>query len=293
MNPLIPPAAQPPRLTADAIAAAAQAARLEPAALAAVVEVETGGAGGFLTDGRPRILFEPHVFSRLTAGRWNGTHPDISRRNFVRGLYLGGAAEYGRLERAMLLDRPAALQSCSWGLFQIMGFNHRMVGHAEVADMVADARASEAAQLRQGVAFIEASGLAAALRAQDWRAFARGYNGPAFEQNAYHTKLEAAFRRHTAPPAPPPQVVPHHPRLALGDRGEAVRRVQGTLRQREAHLQVDGIFGRATEAAVIRFQRRAGLADDGIVGPRTWAALTEAAVTAPTPFALPKLENAR
>jgi hypothetical protein len=293
MNPLLPPTAPVPRLTPYAIAEAARAAGLDPALVAAVIEVETGGAGGLLEDDRPRILFEAHVFSRLTAGRWNGTHPDISRRQWVRGLYLGGAAEYGRLERAMLLDSDAALKACSWGLFQIMGFNHEMLGFATVAEMVEDARRGEPAQVAHGLRFIEAAGLKDMLRNHDWRAFARGYNGPAFEANAYHTKLEAAFRRHSAPPAPPPQVAPHHPTLRLGSTGEAVRRAQGILRQREAHLQVDGIFGRATEAAVVRFQRRAGLADDGVVGPKTWTALTEAAVTAPTPFALPKLETAR
>ena len=36
----------------------------------------------------------------------------------------------------------------------------------------------------------------------------------------------------------------------------------------------DGIFGRETEAALIRFQQMNGLTPDGIAGPKTWAALT-------------------
>jgi len=49
---------------------------------------------------------------------------------------------------------------------------------------------------------------------------------------------------------------------------------------------VDGIWGRRTQAAVMEFQRREGLAVDGIVGPATWAALQEAmpALTGATPF---------
>jgi Transglycosylase-like domain/Putative peptidoglycan binding domain len=56
--------------------------------------------------------------------------------------------------------------------------------------------------------------------------------------------------------------------LKRGDRGPAVKRVQGRLR-----TEVDGIFGRATERSVKRFQRRRGLEVDGVVGPATRRAL--------------------
>ena len=40
-----------------------------------------------------------------------------------------------------------------------------------------------------------------------------------------------------------------------------------------------GIFDAATRAALIAFQKSAGLAADGIAGPKTWAALRKAAET--------------
>ncbi|MEW6246035.1 MAG: peptidoglycan-binding domain-containing protein [Nitrospirota bacterium] len=56
-------------------------------------------------------------------------------------------------------------------------------------------------------------------------------------------------------------------------RGTDVRAVQTRLRQHNRPVQADGIYGAATRAAVIRFQRTHGLKPDGIVGPKTWASL--------------------
>lgn len=52
-----------------------------------------------------------------------------------------------------------------------------------------------------------------------------------------------------------------------------VRRLQEALGREGFALFVDGRFGARTEAAVRAFQRRRGLVEDGVVGPRTWAAL--------------------
>lgn len=58
-------------------------------------------------------------------------------------------------------------------------------------------------------------------------------------------------------------------------RGEAVWRAQRLLAERAgAALRADGLFGVATRDAVRDFQRRRGLAEDGVLGPATWAALT-------------------
>ena len=64
-----------------------------------------------------------------------------------------------------------------------------------------------------------------------------------------------------------------------GSEGDAVRGVQSQLQARNLSgdpsrgLQIDGIFGPKTDAAVRGFQQAAGLAVDGIVGPITWNAL--------------------
>lgn len=64
--------------------------------------------------------------------------------------------------------------------------------------------------------------------------------------------------------------------LRLCDAGHAVGFVQRTLNTampERAPLAVDGYFGPFTDDAVREFQRRRDLADDGLVGPKTWAAL--------------------
>lgn len=60
----------------------------------------------------------------------------------------------------------------------------------------------------------------------------------------------------------------------VGSTGTQVRTIQDKLKRWGYYDgAVDGIFGRATEKAVRRFQRSNGLADDGIVGKNTLAAL--------------------
>jgi peptidoglycan hydrolase-like protein with peptidoglycan-binding domain len=43
--------------------------------------------------------------------------------------------------------------------------------------------------------------------------------------------------------------------------------------QSRSTLNLDGRFGKKTARAVMNLQKSEGLADDGIVGPKTWRAL--------------------
>lgn len=159
--------------------------------------LDLDGPGGFIDGDMPKILFEAHWFDRLTGGRYRKSHPNISSAKWNRALYVGGAAEYRRLHVAMELDREAALKSASWGLFQIMGFNHVAAGHATVEDFVAAMKRSEAEQLLAFVNFVKSKGLVdemLKIMDGDGRPFAAAYNGPGYEANNYHTKLVAAYR---------------------------------------------------------------------------------------------------
>jgi peptidoglycan hydrolase-like protein with peptidoglycan-binding domain len=63
------------------------------------------------------------------------------------------------------------------------------------------------------------------------------------------------------------------PFVRKGNRDHPVQTLQYLLRARNHTVPVDGIFGPATDAAVRAFQQQKSLTADGIVGPRTWAAL--------------------
>ena len=103
-------------LSSDGMATVAEALHVRNPEIWAVLSVETSGCG-YLPDRRPQILYERHIFHRLTNGKFDDG--DISDPA-PGGYGPRGAPQYDRLNRAILKDRAAALQSASWGLGQIM-----------------------------------------------------------------------------------------------------------------------------------------------------------------------------
>jgi hypothetical protein len=82
--------------------------------------------------------------------------------------------------------------------------------------------------------------------------------------------------------SPAPALAAVQPVLRLGSRGAAVTQLQRRLvALRYDAGPVDGVFGSQTFHGVVAFQKVNGLARDGIVGPRTWAALAHPVVPRP------------
>lgn len=174
---------------------AAEQLNCDIAVIQAVAEVESRG-NGFHEGGAPKILFEAHHFSRMTAGKYDDSHPHISSERWNRKLYKGGIAEHGRLQEAASLNREAALKSASWGRFQIMGFNWAACGYASLQDFINDMYAGEFGHLKAFVGFIKSLGLQDELRKCDWDRFARVYNGPGYAANQYDTRLQQAYLKY-------------------------------------------------------------------------------------------------
>lgn len=192
------------------LVAAATRLGVELASVYAVNEVESAG-GGFLANGKPKILYERHImYRRLSTVRTKGDnaaalkahadelatlHPNLV--NPRPGGYAGGSAEHQRLARAKMLDAISAPESASWGAFQIMGYHWDHLGYSSLDDFLTRMAKNEDEHFEAFVRFIEADpALHKALKAKKWADFARRYNGPAYARNLYDVKLERAYQRH-------------------------------------------------------------------------------------------------
>jgi hypothetical protein len=184
----------------------------------------------------------------------------LSHPRWTRDFYRGGRAEYERLLAAVDLDLEAALRATSWGLFQIMGFNHLACGFAGVRDYVETIASSEGAQLQAFVGFVQASGLTGLLRSRAWAGFAERYNGPGYRKNQYDTRLAAAFAR-ARRQAEDGRFATRFKAL----RGDLAALQAALNAATGAGLVVDGWWGPATRAAVVRYQQTAGLEPTGEV----------------------------
>jgi N-acetylmuramidase len=176
---------------------------IAPAALMAVVEVESAGRA-LEEDGKtPRLLFERHVFHRELSRR----RPDRLRPAIAQGLaiprwsratqYRDQGSSHGRLvvlSRARAIDEDCANRACSWGVGQTMGFLAEGQGFRNANEMVRHMIAGGVpAQVECMVREIKNRKLDVKLNRHDWAGFARAYNGPGYAQNQYDVKMAAAY----------------------------------------------------------------------------------------------------
>ena len=189
------------KLSKADIIAVANNLNIEPAALKAVIDVEAAGEG-FDNQGRPTILFEPHVFwDELGKIHYYTKRAELAKKHqgmlspkWDKSLYRIGGSSHDKLKVAAELNWEAAHKSASWGLGQIMGFNAQNIGYATLKDFIDDMYESEAKQLKAMGLFLKANNLISKLQRHDWAGFARGYNGSAYAKNQYDVKLADAYK---------------------------------------------------------------------------------------------------
>lgn len=228
---------------------AAQRLQCEVAVIQAVCAVEAG-SDGYLSDGRPKILFEAHYFGKLTNYQYNGLYPNISTSNWDRALYgAAGAHQYDRLTQAIALDESAALRSASWGYFQILGDNFATCNFTSPQEFVASQVVSAKNQLLTFCNFIIANSLADELQDKRWADFARIYNGPGYAQNQYDVKLQQDYLQ-----------------LVHGFSGRVGQANQPLTMDRQLVMQAQSVLNGSGYANPL-------LTVDGWLGPRTIAAI--------------------
>jgi hypothetical protein len=222
----------------------------------AFMEAETRGSG-FDPQRRPRILFERHKFYLYCPKGKLATAVKAGLANKSAGGYGKEAEQYSKLQRAMAIDEHSALLSCSWGLAQVMGFNHKLAGYDSVEEMIIDFMKDEETHLQAAVTFIKNSGLDDELRRHDWKGFAKGYNGSGYERNKYDAKLAAAFAKWQNIRDTPYQVstATSSKTIARTD-STTVRVVQERLKEL-GYTEVgnpDGKMGKLTKTGILAFR---------------------------------------
>lgn len=249
---------------------------LDPEAGMAFVHVESGGKAYAPVDGNnePLIRWEGHYFYRLIGNEKSDKDRKALQDRAVKagladksaGVIKNPDAQQDRwdklLKPGMALDRDAALESCSWGLLQVMGANFAMLGFDSVRTMVSTARSGIDGQIDIGFRYIVKAGLRDAMNRHDWASLAHGYNGPNYKKYKYDEQLAEAYAKYRP--------------ISAGPTGDPnVRYLQERLNLHGAKLEVDGRRGPKTTAAIVEFQKTHDLEPDGIVGRFTLAELNK------------------
>lgn len=150
--------------------------------LLAFIEVESGGRGFDEKTGKLMIQFESHIFSKATGiprstsnqYKWDENKVDVQSK------------EWEAFNEAFKINPEEAMKSTSWGLPQIMGFNHKQAGYESVGAMLDDFKKSELQQVIALIRFITANPkLYKAVLEGDYETVSSIYNGK------FHRELAA------------------------------------------------------------------------------------------------------
>lgn len=177
---------------------------VEVAAIKAVIDIEAGKTHqGFWSEGYPILNFDLTVFRQMASrhgvnlSKYYSSHPLVFSRPNISKYGSQQAAVQARLDCAMSIDTICAIEGTFWGMFQIGGFNWKLCGMSSAQEFWQKMSRSERDQLELFGYFITNSGLLPALKAKNWTAFARGYNGPGYAAHGYHTRLANAYARYS------------------------------------------------------------------------------------------------
>lgn len=109
------------------------------------------------------------------------------------------AESYKRLSKAYALDKDAALRSCSWGAFQIMGDHYNKMKYKSVTAFVKAMSRSEREHIRAFVLFCQHVNPSIIKSMQpkkiNFEKLAAGFNGPSYKNNRYDELLSKSYQK--------------------------------------------------------------------------------------------------
>lgn len=157
---------------------------IEVAMIQAIAKQESK-RNSFWEEGQATILFERHKMWEYLKKDLNKTdeeliklkEQDSSIVNNTAGGYGKYSEQYTKLEKAKKLDYTTALKACSWGKFQVMGFNYA-VKYSSPEEMEKAVNMCELQQFYFFLGYLEnTSGMIQAIKNKNWESIASKYNG--------------------------------------------------------------------------------------------------------------------
>lgn len=162
---------------------------IDPKVARAIMLIESGGSG-YNADGSLKIRFEAHIFEqyisknifdahfRYVPGEYNSQYYRESIRDPWIAIHVSQANERSAVAIAQNINQEAAAKATSFGVAQVMGFNHARVGYDSALQM---AKAYSRDVIYQYFGFMNYiltdPELLQAVREKDWKRIALLYNG--------------------------------------------------------------------------------------------------------------------
>lgn len=162
---------------------AAKELGVEKEVLMAISKQESKGSS-FKAVKQATILFERHKMYRLLIKKGNtkASVDALSKKypsivNEDSGGY-NDMTSYDKLKTAKSIDYDCAVQSCSWGKFQVMGFHYANL-YSSPRELEKAMNMCELQQFKYFVSYLKnTSGMVDALKNKNWERIATLYNGP-------------------------------------------------------------------------------------------------------------------
>ena len=174
---------------------------VEKEVLKAIAKQESHGRSFYL-DGQATILFERHIMRRCLikkgysidqVNKLQDDYPDIV--NTQGGSY--NVSSYTKLGIAKKIDYDCAVQSCSWGKFQVMGLYYSNL-YSSPSELEEAMNKCELQQFRYFLSYLKnTNGMIIALKNKDWESIARLYNGANWKKQnpKYASNIEKYYNQ--------------------------------------------------------------------------------------------------